>query len=192
MVDEFQDTDPIQWKVIDRAFTGCSTVILIGDPKQAIYAFRGGDIVTYLEAAETAGEADTGDQLAQRRGLVDRLQVVLEGASSATRASSFTRSRRDTRAADWPGAVQRPVPAASGLAGVVRRRGVRDSTDRRSAGAHRRRTWPADIGALLSSGATFGGRADVAGDIAVIVEKHRDGHACFKALTGGDPGCPHR
>lgn len=55
MVDEFQDTDPVQWQVIDRAFSGRSTLILIGDPKQAIYAFRGGDIVTYLRAAETAG-----------------------------------------------------------------------------------------------------------------------------------------
>ena len=51
MVDEFQDTDRVQWEGIDRAFSGHSTVILIGDPKQAIYAFRGGDIVTYLEAA---------------------------------------------------------------------------------------------------------------------------------------------
>src|SRR5262249_28693470 len=55
LVDEFQDTDPVQWKVIDRAFNGRSTLILIGDPKQSIYAFRGGDIVTYLDAAATAG-----------------------------------------------------------------------------------------------------------------------------------------
>ena len=69
MVDEFQDTDPVQWQVIDRAFSGRSTVILIGDPKQAIYAFRGGDIVTYLEAAKTAGEqTNAGHQLAQRCG----------------------------------------------------------------------------------------------------------------------------
>ena len=69
MVDEFQDTDPVQWQVIDRAFSGHATVsILIGDPKQAIYAFRGGDIVTYLHAAETAGERrDVRHQLAQRR-----------------------------------------------------------------------------------------------------------------------------
>ena len=81
MVDEFQDTDPIQWKVIDRAFTGCSTLILIGDPKQAIYAFRGGDIVTYLEAAETAGEKRTlVTNWRSDAALVDRLQVVLEGA----------------------------------------------------------------------------------------------------------------
>ena len=48
LVDEFQDTDPVQWEVLDRAFTGHATLVLIGDPKQAIYAFRGGDIFTYL------------------------------------------------------------------------------------------------------------------------------------------------
>ena len=68
MVDEFQDTDPVQWQVIDRAFSGRSTLILIGDPKQAIYAFRGGDIVTYLKAAADGWrQADPCHELAQRR-----------------------------------------------------------------------------------------------------------------------------
>ncbi|MDT5358497.1 MAG: exodeoxyribonuclease beta subunit, partial [Mycobacterium sp.] len=81
MVDEFQDTDPVQWEVIDRAFSGRSTVILIGDPKQAIYAFRGGDIVTYLRAAETAGAKKTlGTNWRSDGALVDRLQAVLRGA----------------------------------------------------------------------------------------------------------------
>ncbi|MCW2781288.1 MAG: exodeoxyribonuclease subunit beta, partial [Marmoricola sp.] len=48
LVDEFQDTDPVQWQVLDRAFSGHATMVLIGDPKQAIYAFRGGDVTTYL------------------------------------------------------------------------------------------------------------------------------------------------
>ena len=52
LVDEFQDTDPVQWQVLDRAFCGHATMVLIGDPKQAIYAFRGGDVVTYLDAAD--------------------------------------------------------------------------------------------------------------------------------------------
>ena len=81
MVDEFQDTDPVQWKVIDRAFTDRSTLILIGDPKQAIYAFRGGDIVTYLKAAETAGVRKTlGKNWRSDAALVNRLQTLLGGA----------------------------------------------------------------------------------------------------------------
>ncbi len=55
LVDEFQDTDPVQWEVVRRAFaTGPTTLVLIGDPKQAIYAFRGADIYAYLEAARLA------------------------------------------------------------------------------------------------------------------------------------------
>src|SRR5271166_1676139 len=81
MVDEFQDTDPVQWQVIDRAFSGRSTLILIGDPKQAIYAFRGGDIATYLQAAETAHEKKTlGTNWRSDAALVNRLQAVLGGA----------------------------------------------------------------------------------------------------------------
>ena len=55
-VDEFQDTDPVQWQIFKRLFLDDSTgpsenlLILIGDPKQAIYSFRGADVYAYLEA----------------------------------------------------------------------------------------------------------------------------------------------
>ncbi|MDC0663374.1 exodeoxyribonuclease V subunit beta [Marinobacter sp. SS21] len=61
LIDEFQDTDPVQYRIFDTVFrvrdddpnTG---LLMIGDPKQAIYAFRGADIFTYLKAREaTAG-----------------------------------------------------------------------------------------------------------------------------------------
>ncbi len=52
LIDEFQDTDPIQWRIFDRVFGEDARLQLIGDPKQAIYAFRGADVGTYLEAAE--------------------------------------------------------------------------------------------------------------------------------------------
>jgi exodeoxyribonuclease V beta subunit len=55
LVDEFQDTDPIQWDVVKEAFgTGDTTLVMIGDPKQAIYSFRGGDVYSYLDATATA------------------------------------------------------------------------------------------------------------------------------------------
>ena len=54
LVDEFQDTDPVQWDIMHRAFgDGGATLVLIGDPKQAIYAFRGADVHAYLTARET-------------------------------------------------------------------------------------------------------------------------------------------
>ena len=52
LIDEFQDTDTYQFVIFKTLFEGFSngTLYLIGDPKQAIYGFRGADIHTYLEA----------------------------------------------------------------------------------------------------------------------------------------------
>ncbi|MGP1932819.1 MAG: exodeoxyribonuclease V subunit beta [Arsenophonus sp. ET-YP4-MAG3] len=52
MIDEFQDTDPQQYRIFQRIYQGYNycTLLFIGDPKQAIYAFRGADIFTYLKA----------------------------------------------------------------------------------------------------------------------------------------------
>ncbi len=55
LVDEFQDTDTSQWDVLRDAFGGGGCrLLLIGDPKQAIYAFRGADIYAYLAAVNQA------------------------------------------------------------------------------------------------------------------------------------------
>lgn len=52
LVDEFQDTDPIQYAIFRKLFgRGDSILFLIGDPKQAIYSFRGADIFAYMEAS---------------------------------------------------------------------------------------------------------------------------------------------
>jgi len=56
-VDEFQDTDPIQWRIFKKIFlptdgAADGILCLIGDPKQAIYGFRGADVYAYLEARE--------------------------------------------------------------------------------------------------------------------------------------------
>ncbi len=54
LVDEFQDTDPVQWDILHAAFHRASTLVLVGDPKQAIYAFRGAEVYSYLSAATSA------------------------------------------------------------------------------------------------------------------------------------------
>ncbi|WP_028656517.1 UvrD-helicase domain-containing protein [Nocardioides sp. J54] len=59
LIDEFQDTDPVQWQVFEKAFHRHGVLVLIGDPKQAIYAFRGGDVFTYLRAADVADTRQT-------------------------------------------------------------------------------------------------------------------------------------
>ncbi|MFT3718461.1 exodeoxyribonuclease V subunit beta [Pseudorhodoferax sp.] len=59
LIDEFQDTDPVQYRIFRRLYGQAGrdlALVMIGDPKQAIYAFRGADIRTYLRARrDTAG-----------------------------------------------------------------------------------------------------------------------------------------
>lgn len=67
LIDEFQDTDPVQYQNFRRIFvpsddTAPSQLFLIGDPKQAIYGFRGADIFTYLDAAQAANRRFTLDR----------------------------------------------------------------------------------------------------------------------------------
>ncbi|GBE66757.1 RecBCD enzyme subunit RecB [Mycobacterium sp. MFM001] len=184
LVDEFQDTDPIQWRVLECAFSGHSTLILIGDPKQAIYGFRGGDIYTYLKAARDADTRYTlGVNWRSDRVLVDSLQTVLRGA-----------------ALGHPEIVVHDIDAhhdGCRLAGAPRNAPFRlrvvkrptlgyDDDDNVPIDVLRRHIpadLAADVAALLASGATYDGRPVRAGDIAVIVEQHKDARACRDALA---------
>ncbi len=61
LVDEFQDTDPWQYGTLNRIYapSACSpanALVMIGDPKQAIYSFRGADLGTYLQARTDASQ----------------------------------------------------------------------------------------------------------------------------------------
>jgi exodeoxyribonuclease V beta subunit len=54
LIDEFQDTDPLQFAIFSRIFAPQGPLFLVGDPKQAIYSFRAADLHTYLAAREQA------------------------------------------------------------------------------------------------------------------------------------------
>ncbi|MHA7649879.1 exodeoxyribonuclease V subunit beta [Mycobacterium sp. ML4] len=184
MVDEFQDTDPVQWQVIDRAFSGQSTLILIGDPKQAIYAFRGGDIVTYLRAARTAGERRTlVRNWRSDSALVERLQAVLRGAELGDPAIVVHDVAATHRGHRLTGAPHNDPFRLR----VVRRAALgRKATQNLPIDElreHIGRDLAADIGGLLASAARFDGRPLQARDVAVIVESHKDARACHRALT---------
>ena len=62
LIDEFHDTDPVQYEIFRTLYRSKATsLFLIGDPKQAIYAFRGADVFAYLGAAR--GVKCAGDQV---------------------------------------------------------------------------------------------------------------------------------
>jgi exodeoxyribonuclease V beta subunit len=82
LVDEFQDTDPIQWEIVRRAFgEQDATLVLIGDPKQAVYSFRGADVYAYLSAADSAVVKETlATNWRSDQGLIDAFDVLFDGA----------------------------------------------------------------------------------------------------------------
>ncbi|HET9835679.1 MAG TPA: UvrD-helicase domain-containing protein [Rhodanobacteraceae bacterium] len=69
LVDEFQDTDPQQWKILKTLFAHeRGGLVLVGDPKQAIYGFRGGDVHAWLMAKDSAQGAPLRLDESQRAG----------------------------------------------------------------------------------------------------------------------------
>ncbi|MCB0916824.1 MAG: UvrD-helicase domain-containing protein, partial [Actinobacteria bacterium] len=99
LIDEFQDTDPVQWEVFRRLFvegdpTG-PALVLVGDPKQAIYSFRGADIATYLGASG----------LVQRRANLTRnfrsTPRLLDGLNALFADARFGSSPEGARTIDY-------------------------------------------------------------------------------------------
>ena len=94
MIDEFQDTDPVQYDIFDTIYRigdnlpDCG-LFMIGDPKQAIYSFRGADIYTYLKAREaTEGRHYTlGTNYRSTKAMVDAANHCFSFAEAHPRAA---------------------------------------------------------------------------------------------------------
>jgi exodeoxyribonuclease V beta subunit len=94
LVDEFQDTDPVQYRIFSRVFREAAEIpdpevdrafIMIGDPKQSIYRFRGADLAAYLEAErQTPAEHrhNMGTNWRSDRSLVKSVQAVFDSVSN--------------------------------------------------------------------------------------------------------------
>ena len=83
LIDEFQDTDPLQYAIFREIFGQESILFLIGDPKQAIYGFRGADIFAYMEAAKNVQARYTlQENWRSEPGLIDAVNALFEGADS--------------------------------------------------------------------------------------------------------------
>lgn len=80
LIDEFQDTDPLQYAIFQTAFIQQGLpVFLVGDPKQAIYGFRGADIQAYLAAAADTPEAHRhtlSDNYRSSQGIIDAVAAL--------------------------------------------------------------------------------------------------------------------
>jgi exodeoxyribonuclease V beta subunit len=178
LVDEFQDTDPTQWQILDRAFgKGGVTLVLVADPKQAIYAFRGADVYAYLTAAATAdARATLRENRRADQSLIDAYDALFAGAKLGHEGIAY-RQVRATPAHREPRLAGAPSDAALRVRVVLRKEPTIEltyngfaATD--SAREHIARDLAADVVSLLSSGAA-------------VEHRTPDGEP-----TGHEPVCP--
>ena len=203
LVDEFQDTDARQWKIFDRVFGSGSSpanngsgpaLFLIGDPKQAIYGFRGGDVHTYLAAHRNAGKAPPlGHNFRSRPSVLAAIGALYAQAG----ADAFVDPRITFRTVEAGGRRSdadflrdgTPAPALTvwraptpppDAKGRIKPWNAEDSR------AHCTNACVAGIHAVLSAGragtATVDGKPVQPGDIAVLVRTHREATRIQQAL----------
>ncbi|WP_079204205.1 exodeoxyribonuclease V subunit beta [Pseudomonas sp. CC6-YY-74] len=101
LIDEFQDTDPVQYQVFRRIYENQGDLCFVGDPKQAIYAFRGADLATYLKARDEAARQyslatnhrSTPELIAALNQLFDRPMPFAEPGLSYPQVGASQRAR---------------------------------------------------------------------------------------------------
>jgi len=193
LIDEFQDTDPLQWAVFRRIYAtppageNGPPLFLVGDPKQAIYSFRHADLHTYLQARSealatyTLGENQRAvgplisalnslftqhDNAFLQPGL--RYHPVTEGAKPKAPLVDATEPRAPLQVWTLPRTRSGPAPKLQA---------------RQRAAA----TCAAEIARLLAEARaghiTLGGRPLAAGHIAVLVRSHAQGSGMRQALA---------
>src|SRR5260363_3134 len=184
LIDEFQDTDPLQFDIFQRIFAPRGPLFLVGDPKQAIYSFRAADLHTYLRARRAAsGHATLAVNQRACAALIDacnrifsvhRNAFILNGLHYAPVAANG-RERPpfhcpSARAADLKPCRVWMLPDGNSL--------INKDAERRSAA----RACAEEIVRLLES-ARIGATKLAPGDIAVLVQTRAQGSVMKHILS---------
>ncbi|MBW1887003.1 MAG: exodeoxyribonuclease V subunit beta, partial [Deltaproteobacteria bacterium] len=193
LIDEFQDTDPIQYAIFKRIFsTPQSILFLIGDPKQAIYSFRGADIFAYMKAE---GDVETrytlGENWRSDPHLITAVNAIFENAESSFVYDEipFQRATSASDRAPEPFLIHDQYDSPLQLwflaAGRVTESGKKIT--KTQARELIPRAVAAEISRLLSLGknglAVLGERALREGDIAVLVRRNIEARLMQEALS---------
>jgi len=193
LVDECQDTDALQWDIFRRVYAPREAMseglILVGDPKQAIYAFRSADVYTYLDAARAGPRVHAlrENQRASRalieagNALFARPRPFLVDEIGFTDARMGAKPRRELACV---GEARAPMVAVRVGGGGDDAMLDRESASDASVGAT-----VAEIGRLLAPGAArIGDRPLAASDVAVLVASHHQATTVKRALAAAGIG----
>ncbi|MCK9283807.1 MAG: exodeoxyribonuclease V subunit beta [Rhodocyclaceae bacterium] len=200
LIDEFQDTDPLQYAIFRCVFAaGKRPLFFVGDPKQAIYSFRGADLQAYFNARDEAGAPW---HLATNYRSLPAL-VAAVNALFAARPQPFFDPRLEFVAV--AAAPHPPAPlTVDGDDGAplcfwflpreaVDAKGKPKALDKGHARQRIAAAVAADIARLLNLAAAgmakIGDRALSGGDIAVLVKSHHEGRLMRAALAARGVAC---
>jgi exodeoxyribonuclease V beta subunit len=193
LIDEFQDTDPVQYEIFTTIYQEDGVLFMVGDPKQAIYGFRGADIFSYLEAAKT--QEGRGHTLATNwRSEPDLIQAC--NALFGNHPSPFLLPGIEFREVMSPSRARRRLVLPAMDPAVLTMVTFPDEEGREEAKITVASSLAKVVEALLaagvrgeayfeelSSGEPLRGRALAGGDIAVLVRNHREGQWVKEALA---------
>ncbi|MFO1300487.1 MAG: exodeoxyribonuclease V subunit beta [Burkholderiaceae bacterium] len=198
LIDECQDTDPLQWAIFRRIYVDDApsgpgqappALVLVGDPKQAIYAFRGADVYSYLDARDAVHRIHRlGENQRASRALVAAVNAIflrerpfLVDEIGFSEAGVGARPRRPLETGDGASRAALTVvrlqadPESGWLGAAAARRQAVDAC-------------VAEIDRLLGSGARLGDSALRPADIAVLVNAHWQGTEIKRALAAAGIG----
>jgi exodeoxyribonuclease V beta subunit len=188
LIDEFQDTDPVQYEIFRSIYAGSDLpLFLIGDPKQALYSFRGADIFAYMRAAREVSEERRFTLTENWRSdppLLDAFNTLFDNERRPFLYDEIlyhplaAGNREQKESGD--AAESEPMQLWF-MDSSYQKSGMLTVED---AGAFASKAVAGEIVRLLQDGSILvGGKPLAAGDIAVIVRTHRQAATVLKALS---------
>ena len=189
MIDEFQDTDTIQYRIFRHIYprSSAGSLTLIGDPKQAIYSFRGGDIFTYMQARHLP-DIQLFNLQTNWRSQPELVAAINHFFTQRQDAFIYRDSIEFTRIASIPENGRYRLMSENGPAAALTlwQLPQNDQGDNFSRAQMRdliNRAIVGEIAALLANnGNRIDGRPLQSGDIAILVRQASEGQALSQAL----------
>ena len=188
LVDEFQDTDPPQYTIFRRVFaTAEGPLYLVGDPKQAIYGFRGADVHAYLAAREAAQAQRTLlENFRAEPGLVTAVNALFAGAEPFLIDGIAFSPAASAPVAPAPAFFPDDVSAPLSFR-FMAREPDKELIDKGVANDRAAEATAAEVSHLLTRAqrgeAKLGEESIRGGDIAILVPSHRQGALVKRALA---------
>ncbi len=193
LIDEFQDTDPVQYEIFKTIFQRDDRILfLIGDPKQAIYGFRGADIFAYMEAADDVQIRHTlSRNWRSEPDLIKAVNTVFQNRKNAFVYEEIpflpvNPPDKDRKILTFSGNCEPPLQIWL-IPGKQEAKGKDGLVSQEEAGGMIVRAVSAEISRLIRMGqegtARIGKEKLGAGDIAVLVRKKKEADKVQNALA---------